>query len=157
MQNQAYKYQITSNNAQLNVQSAFIETTKGEPMQHNIVKLTTEKITFANCVLDPMYQTISTRVKVIRLRGKLFSVLYCLVNHRNQLVTRSRLIEECWFGNVYTGQKAVTHTICHLRKLLKQQQINASIATLSKQGYVFTSLEPHLVESTPPTNVAYHL
>ena len=126
-------------------------------MQYNIVKLTTEKMTFANCVLDPMYQTITTPDRVIRLRGKIFSVLYCLVNNRNRLVTRDRLIEECWFGNIYTGQKAVTHTICHLRKMLKQQQINASIATLSKQGYVFTSLEPRLVESTQPAIAAYHL
>lgn len=157
MQNQGYKHRIASNNDPLIVLSAFIETIESEPMQHNIVKLSTEKMTFANCVLDPMYQTITTRDRIIRLRGKLFSVLYCLVTNRNQLVSRNRLIEECWFGNVYTGQKAVTHTICHLRKLLKQQQIEASITTLSKQGYVFTSIEPRLVENRQSTIAAYHL
>lgn len=139
------------------MQSAFIETTKREPMQHNIVNLTTEKKTFANCVLDPMYQTITTPEKVIRLRGKLFSVLYCLVFNRNRLVSRERLIEECWFGNIYTGQKAVTHTICHLRKMLKQHQIDASIVTLSKQGYVFSSSEIHIVESSQPSVAASYL
>lgn len=121
-------------------------------MQHEIVNTVTEKKTFANCVLDPTYQTITTPEKIIRLRGKLFSVLYSLVSHRNQLVSRERLIEECWFGNIYTGQKAVTHAICHLRKILKQQQIDASIATLSKQGYVFTSSEVHLTDSLQTNN-----
>lgn len=126
-------------------------------MQHNIVNITTETKTFANCVLDPMYQTITTPEKVIRLRGKIFSVFYCLVNNRNRLVTRDKLIEECWYGNKYTGQKAVTHTICHLRKMLVQLKINASIATLSKQGYVFSSLEADLVDNSQPALAVYHL
>lgn len=119
-------------------------------MQHNLMNLTTEKKIFANCVLDPMYQTIATPEKVVRLRGKLFSVIYCMVNNQDQLVTREQLIEECWYGNNYTGQKAVTHTICHLRKMLKQLNIRASITTLSKQGYIFSSSEKYTVASSQP-------
>jgi DNA-binding winged helix-turn-helix (wHTH) protein len=95
------------------------------------------KMVFGKCILDPSFQTLSTPTKIIRLRGKLFSVLCCLAENNNQLVTREKLINDCWHGNIYTGQKAVTHTICHLRRLIKEQNINASITTLSKQGYVF--------------------
>ncbi len=115
-------------------------------MHAKVINLTTEKRAFANCILDPMYQTISTPDKIIRLRAKLFSVLCCLVDNQNRLVTREQLIEECWYGNNYTGLKAVTHTVCHLRKMLKQQKIEASIITLTKQGYLFTSLEAHLMD-----------
>jgi DNA-binding winged helix-turn-helix (wHTH) protein len=118
-------------------------------MQPKVINLTTEKRAFANCILDPMYQTISTPDKIIRLRGKLFAVLCCLVDNQNRLVTREQLIKECWCGNNYTGQRAATHTIFHLRKMLKQQKIEASITTLSKQGYLFTSLETHLMEDCP--------
>ncbi len=54
------------------------------------------------------------------------------------LVSRDQLIDQCWDGNYYTGTQAVTHTIYHLRALLKQNKIDASITTLSKQGYLFS-------------------
>ncbi len=114
-------------------------------MQQNLGKYVDEKREFANSVLDPLYQTLATSNKIIRLRGKLFSVLCCLVDNQNKLVTREQLIEQCWYGNRFTGQKAVTHTICHLRKMLKQQEIQASIMTLSKQGYIFTTEDTQIV------------
>ncbi len=118
-------------------------------MEHDFQKNLRNKKVFDQCVLDPSFQTLATPTKIIRLRGKLFSVLCCLVENNNQLVTREKLINDCWYGNIYTGQKAVTHTICHLRRLLKEQQINASITTLSKQGYVFTDhskVQPQSIE-----------
>jgi len=89
-----------------------------------------------NAVLDPTYQTLSTNDKVIRLREKLFLVLYYLTKRQNQLVSRDILIERCWQGNFYTGNKAITHTICHLRKLIRQLKLQATICTLPKQGYI---------------------
>ena len=110
-------------------------------MLQTLRPISTRKLEFANCVLDPAFQTLSTKDKITRLRGKLFYVLCCLVNNQNHLVTRKQLIEECWNGNEYTGEKAVTHTICQLRKLFKDLKITIAITTLSKQGYVLTSLD----------------
>jgi len=110
-------------------------------MQHHVADSVEDKRFFANCILDPMYQTLTTSNKVIRLRGKLFLVLCCLVDNRNILVTRDFLIEKYWQGNSYTGKTAVTHSICHLRKTLKDQNIQASIMTLSKRGYIFNYFE----------------
>lgn len=109
-------------------------------MLQSLKQLTPEKKSFSNCELDSAFQTLTTTEKVIRLRGKLFYVLSCLVENQNQLVSRNKLINECWDGNEYTGEKAVTHTICQLRKLLKDLDIPMTITTLSKQGYVFTQL-----------------
>ncbi len=120
-----------------------------EKMEHDFQQNLRNKKVFDQCVLDPSFQTLATPTKIIRLRGKLFSVLCCLVENNNQLVTREKLINDCWYGNIYTGQKAVTHTICHLRRLLKEQGINASITTLSKQGYIYTDhskVQPQRVE-----------
>lgn len=120
-------------------------------MQHYVADLVEDKRFFANCILDPMYQTLTTSNKVIRLRGKLFLVLCCLVDNQNILVTRDFLIERYWQGNSYTGKTAVTHSICHLRKILKEQNIQASIMTLSKRGYIFSYCEtPSTTESCNP-------
>ena len=111
-------------------------------MQQKLKYFYSQERKFANCVLDPTFQTLSNNNKTIRLRGKIFAVICCLVDNQNELVSREQLIDECWHGNIYTGQKAVTHTICHLRKILKQLEIPATITTLSKQGYLFTLIEP---------------
>lgn len=103
-----------------------------------------EKLTFAGCELDPMFQTLHTPSQVMRLRGKLFAVIYCLVSNQDKLVTRRQLIEECWLGNPYTGEQAVTHSICHIRRILKNHNIHASITTLSKQGYIFSCGEKQM-------------
>ena len=105
----------------------------------------TIELNMGGALLDPVYQTLSTSKKIIRLREKLFHVLYYLVQKKNQLVSREDLIEECWDGNYYTGNRAITHTICHLRKLLKQLELKVSICTLPKQGYILT------VDSIPKT------
>ena len=109
-------------------------------MQRDSSNIILQKIEFANYLLDPTYQTITTPDKIIRLRNKLFFVLCYLVSNEGKLVTREQLIEDCWLGNHYRGQKAVTHSICHLRKLLDDLEIPASITTLSKQGYIFRVL-----------------
>lgn len=108
-------------------------------MQVNLDTDQSKERIFSGCRLDPIYQTIATHNKVIRLRGKLFAVLCCLIDNEGKLVTRQELIDCCWHGNALTGEKAVTHTICHLRKLFRQLNISASIATLSKQGYLFST------------------
>lgn len=120
-------------------------------MQQNLTEKISKKITFANCILDPNYQTLSTPIKIIRLRNKLFFVLRYLVSNESQLVTREQLIKDCWLGNQYTGQKAVTHSICHLRKLIEDLQIPVSITTLSKQGYIFKVMS-HARKKTIPQN-----
>lgn len=96
----------------------------------------TGTLTISGCVLDATFQTLATDEKIIRLRSKLFSTLYCLVDNQNQLVTRHQLITNYWNGNFFTGEKAVTHAICQIRKIFNQYNIQAKIITLSKQGYV---------------------
>jgi DNA-binding winged helix-turn-helix (wHTH) protein len=110
-------------------------------MPQSYQPITSEKKTFAKCQLDPAFQTLSTPHKVTRLRGKLYFVISCLVENQNRLVTRKQLIDECWGGNTFTGEKAVTHAICQLRKILKELDVPVRITTLSKQGYVFSQID----------------
>jgi DNA-binding winged helix-turn-helix (wHTH) protein len=86
--------------------------------------------------LDSQLQTIQIDNQLIRLRSKLWQVLEHLVANRNQLVTRQALIDICWDGNNYTGEQGLTHTICHLRRIIKNFGMDARITTVPKRGYV---------------------
>lgn len=87
-------------------------------------------------ILDRQLQTIQVDNQFIRLRSKLWQVLEHLVENQNNLVTRQSLIELSWNGNNYTGEQGLTHTVCHLRRILKKYDIEAKITTIPKRGYV---------------------
>lgn len=86
--------------------------------------------------LDPEYQAIQINGKYLRLRDKLWVVLLCLVENKSLLISRNDLINNYWGGNSLSGEQGITHTICHLRKMLKQYNIKAEILTIPKRGYV---------------------
>ncbi len=93
-------------------------------------------IQFSGCTLDPETQTLQTQSGVVRLRSKLWHVLSELVTHSNRLVLREDLVKDIWRGNNYTGEQGLTHAICHLRRILKNHQVDARIITLPKKGYI---------------------
>lgn len=71
-----------------------------------------------------------------RLRYKLFHLMRYLAEHPNQLITRQTLIDEVWRGNYYIGEKGLTHAVCMLRSLLKQDEsYSVRIETIPKTGY----------------------
>ncbi|TQV74142.1 hypothetical protein FLL45_13875 [Aliikangiella marina] len=97
-------------------------------------------ITFSDYFrLDPDTQTLTTDCKVFHLRSKLWQLFIHLINNPDKLVTREQLIHDIWLGNHYTGEKGLTHAVCHLRKVLKTGNIPARIITVPKKGYMLTN------------------
>ncbi len=93
-------------------------------------------VEFGNFTLDLDAQTLSTEDSSTRLRSKLCLVLEYLVVNKNRLIPREELIAQIWQGNSYTGEQAVTHSICHLRKLLNSLGNGTTrIDTIPKRGY----------------------
>ncbi len=86
--------------------------------------------------LDLEFQAILIEGRYLRLRDKLWRVLLCLVENKSILISRSDLIDKIWDGNYLTGEQGTTHSICHLRKVFKQYNIDATITTIPKRGYV---------------------
>lgn len=85
---------------------------------------------------NPSFQIISSNDNQITLRFKLNHVLLFLVTHREQVVSRKELISTIWSGNHYIGERALTHTICKLRRAfetLGEKQLR--IVTIPKTGY----------------------
>lgn len=100
-----------------------------------------------NHELDINLQAIRIGDDYIRLRNKLWCVLVCLVENKNNLVCRETLIDTYWNGEQIVGEQGITHTIYHLRKTFKQHKINATIITIPKRGYV---LKENSVGQTQP-------
>ena len=86
--------------------------------------------------LDRHLQAIKINGSYLRLRDKLWNVLVCLVENKSLLISRDELITQFWDGNSFTGEQGTTHAICHLRKIFKQYNIDATIMTIPKRGYV---------------------
>lgn len=74
--------------------------------------------------------------EVLSLQPKFIEVLACLAESGAAVVSRERLIERVWAGNVYVGEKALTNAIWHLRKALSRSEHTAeAIETVHKGGY----------------------
>ncbi|WP_196139813.1 winged helix-turn-helix domain-containing protein [Aliikangiella sp. G2MR2-5] len=105
----------------------------------NVNLMISEKSKFkvGNVEFDAMTQSLSCDQGTLYLRQKLNDVLYLMVINQSKPVSRHELIEKVWNGNIYTGTKAVTHSVCELRKAF--QNLGADdieIKTLPKRGYI---------------------
>ena len=86
--------------------------------------------------LDKSIHQVYSKDKSVRVRTKFNLVLQYLFNNPNRVVLRSELVEHIWKGNQYTGQQGITHTICHVRKIIRSLAgDNIRIETIPKRGY----------------------
>ena len=93
-------------------------------------------LTLSGHPLNMQMRSIQIDHTQIRLRSKLWQVLVHLLENQTRLVSRQDLIESCWRGNIFTGEQGVTHTICHLRRIIKKYSLGARIITIPKKGYI---------------------
>ena len=93
-------------------------------------------LTLSGYPLNMQMQTIQIDNTQIRLRSKLWQVLVYLLENKGRLVTRQDLIQYCWHGNNFTGEHGVTHSICHLRRIIKKYGLDTHIITIPKKGYI---------------------
>jgi len=85
---------------------------------------------------DPDFQQLQTPSDRMFLRCQLNKLLLTLLKNNNKVVSRESLIDEIWNGNYLTGESALTHSICILRKVLSDLGGNKKrIITISKYGY----------------------
>jgi len=95
-----------------------------------------ELIDLGNLSYDASTQCLSSNEGTIYLRSKLNEVFHYMVLNQEKLVSREELIQKVWYGNYYTGAKAVTHTVCKLRKTLNDLgESKVQIKTYPKRGY----------------------
>ncbi len=91
---------------------------------------------YAPLVIDEDMHQLIKGEKCISLRAKLWALFIEFNEHPNQLLSRDYLIEKIWHGNVYTGATGLTHSVCHLRRILKELDMPYRIITVPKSGYI---------------------
>jgi DNA-binding winged helix-turn-helix (wHTH) protein len=113
----------------------------------------------ADITVHPLTLTVRRGEQHIVLQQKPMEVLAVLVARHPALVSRDQLIELVWDGNIYVGEKALTHAIWQLRQLFEQLGMAEVISTVRKKGYrlLLTPqlLPPEALSLTPgPADVA---
>jgi len=98
-------------------------------------------------LFDPAARTLQFAGRSERISHKAAQVLLRLVGDAGKVVGRQQLIDEVWAGNAYTGSRALTHTVCQLRRsleglaqteptrLAEDPDSEGPIETISKSGY----------------------
>lgn len=89
----------------------------------------------ADITVNPLTLTVRRGEQLIVLQQKPMEVLAVLAARHPALVSRDQLIELVWDGNIYVGEKALTHAIWQLRQLFEQLGMAEVISTVRKKGY----------------------
>jgi len=93
-------------------------------------------LNFCGCIIDLQKHTIQKGQNTVHLRCKLWELFIALATNPNHPLKREVLIQMIWAGNKYTGERALTHSVCHLRQQLKKLTVPLEIKTLPKKGYL---------------------
>src|SRR5438445_13321690 len=92
---------------------------------------------FGDYRLDLPQACLWRGTQALHLTPKAFTVLYTLVQHAGQLVTKDALLQAAW-PETAVSEAALTICISELRKLLGETaQAPRSIATVHRRGYRF--------------------
>lgn len=92
-------------------------------------------LTVANLELDPIKHTVVRSGKNISLTPKEFSVLEFLMRHKNEVVTRTMIIEHVWDYNFDGMSNIVDVFIATLRRKLDKNTKIKLLHTLHGVGY----------------------
>jgi DNA-binding response OmpR family regulator len=110
---------------------ARLRTTPGTP--------TVPLIKAGNLEIDTRNQTVTVEGQAVYLTTKEYQLLACLVEHRNNLVTRDELRKQLWRDSkIYSWSRVIDVHIQHLRqKIEKIPSQPRYIVTVPGRGYRF--------------------
>ena len=98
-----------------------------------------EKISFGNIVIDGERLQVTRQGKVVDLTPTEFRLLRYLVNHPNQAISRSDLIQMVWgYDSDIYNERTIDVHIRHLRQKLEPDPTNPRwLTTVRGIGYMF--------------------
>ncbi len=92
-------------------------------------------LTVEDLVLDPIKHTVTRTGEKIRLTPKEFSILELLMRHKDEVVTRTMIIDHVWDYNFDSMSNVVDVFIAQLRQKIDNGGKPALIHTLHGVGY----------------------
>lgn len=89
----------------------------------------------ADLEVDPIKHVVKRAGKIISLTPKEFAILELLIRHKNQVITRSMIIEHVWDYNFDGASNVVDVFVSSLRKKIDRGKSLKIIQTLHGVGY----------------------
>ena len=116
---------------------------------------------FGDYVLDTARRDLRRADEVIAVEPKVYEVLLYLIEHRDRVVSRDKLIEQCW-ADTYVGNETLNRCMSRVRQAIGQTRRGARlIQTVYGTGYRFvgqvTELDPAPTPETAPVGLAQQL
>src|SRR2546430_2842293 len=106
---------------------------------------------FHDYTLDPASREVRHGTHRIALEPKVLQVLLYLLEHRDRMVSKAELLEQCW-PETFVSESALTRCLARLRKAVQTTPTAPVIETLHRQGYRFVAEVSVLTPMpSPPT------
>lgn len=102
----------------------------------------TNNLAIDNLEVDPLKHTVKRDGKMIKLTPKEFAILELLLRRKNEVVTRTQVIEHVWDYNFDSLSNVVDVFIGTLRKKIDKGYKIPLIHTLHGVGYMATDKKP---------------
>ena len=99
-------------------------------------------LVIANLEVDPLKHTVKRDDKMIKLTPKEFAILELLLRRKNEVVTRTQVIEHVWDYNFDSLSNVVDVFIGTLRKKIDRGHKTKLIHTLHGVGYMISDKPP---------------
>jgi DNA-binding response OmpR family regulator len=104
---------------------------------------------FGNYELDAQRCELRCAGQLVAIEPKVFEVLVYLLEHRDRVVTKEELLEQCWSGTFVT-EAALTRCLAKVRKTVQPEPTGPPvIKTIYGRGYSFVA--PATVLSRKPS------
>jgi DNA-binding response OmpR family regulator len=98
-------------------------------------------ITIGTLVIEPQKHVVKRDTKEINLTPKEFSILELLARHKNEVITRTQIVEHTWDYNFDSMSNVVDVFIATLRKKIDGGQKQKLIHTIHGVGYKISEEE----------------
>jgi class 3 adenylate cyclase len=103
---------------------------------------------FHDYTLDSASREVWQGTRRLALEPKVFQVLLYLLEHRDRMVPKAELLEQCW-PETFVSESALTRCLARLRKAV-QPTAPPIIETRHRQGYRFVADVTVVAQPLPP-------
>lgn len=97
-----------------------------------------KEITFKNMKLNMKIRMITINNKELNLQGKQYDVLEYLMNHPEELISKSKIFDKIWGFETDTSSNVVEVYASGIRKILKKYDYDKYFKTIRGAGYILT-------------------
>jgi DNA-binding response OmpR family regulator len=98
-----------------------------------------ERLQVADLMLEPASRIVTRAGKEIHLTAQEFSLLELLMRHRNQVLTRQRILDHVWGYDAAPASNVVDLYVHYLREKVDQHHAKKLITTVRSVGYTVRS------------------